>query len=466
MFKQCWQIFLTYARRRIFWAIGAFFVFGWLMLGIGIFGTHRAAPKQDNMQYLSFGFFFVYYYGMVVYHLKQQIATPQASLIPGYRVPHLIVALVMLFPILVLVPVVASLGYGLPIVPVLSLHVAFFTLVTWGVYRNSWMAMLAALACFYAPAAPQVRTLFLDRFVTDPSLGNSLAALPILALGVGGLALTARRLLALREEMREYTRTHMSYRSPFSNAEAGPRAMPQINWDSWWIRWQFSQNVDELGQSTWNGTPSGKGFWRRVKHRRAAYNNRVASLPRILLFTAMFAFWIGLSSHETINFVGSFLFLVPAYTAFVQQFARWPTLGYESLRPARRQDFVLENAGAFAWNMAEAWLTMALAFALVAALLAPGLYKQGDVALVLTASALFQVLPMSIAWWFLRVRSTAILVGLAMCSGLTFAPLGIFTKDLLHVSPIWIAGGAGVIVLAAALISLDAYRRWMRMDLA
>lgn len=465
MFKQCWQIFLTYARRRVFWAIGVSFLFGWALLGIGIFGVHRASMKQDNMQYLSFGFFFIYYFGMVVYHLKQQIATPQASLIPGYRVPHLVVAFVMSFPILVVAPVVATVGFGLPILPILSLTVAFCALAAWGMCRNSWMALIAAILCMYAPAAPQVRTLFLDRFVTDPSPGNSLAALPVLVMGVVGLALTARRFLALREEMPEYPRTTMSYRSPFSSLGNETRAMPQVNWDSWWVRWQFSQNVPELAERAWNGTSAGTGFWRRVKHRRAAYNNRVASIPRILLFATLFAFWIGVSSRDSMNFVGSFLFLVPAYSAFVQQYGRWPMLGYESLRPARRKDFVLENAAAFALNAAEAWLTMALAFAAVAALLAPGLFKQGDVSLVLAASAMVQVVTTPIAWWFLRVRSSAVLIGLAICGGLMFAPLGVFTKDLLQAPTAWLAAGAGTILLVGTIIALDAHRRWMRADL-
>jgi len=400
---------------------------------------------------------------MVVYQLKEQIALPQASLIPGYRLPHLITTLVMTLPNLVAMPVVASVGLGLPILPLLSLNVVFCALVAWAIYRNSGVAMMVALGCWLAPAAPQVHTLFLDRFITDHSLMNSLAALPVLAIGVAGFVLVAWRLLTLREEMPEYPQRVMANQSPFSLYSGGTQTVRRANYDRWWCRWSYVSNERK---SQWNAASPVASFWRRVMHRRAAYTNWRMTLQPVLMFTLLFAFWNILLSPNMLNLAGPLTFIVPAITAFVQQYTRWPMLGYESLRPAKRRDFVLENAAAFFLHGAQVWLTMVVVLVAMMAATQPELLRGDQLWKVVAISAISQGLTMPVAWWLLRIRVPTLVFGIAIFWGAMFAPFVAFSKDIFSVPLSWIAGGVAAVLLLGALIILDAYRRWMRLDLA
>jgi hypothetical protein len=468
MFKQCWQIFLTYLRRWLFWPIAAMFLMGWVFLVIGLSGKHHEMVDSP-VPHLTSGFFFIYFFGLVVYQLKEQIAKPQASIIPGYRVPHLVTALAMTLPTLVIAPVVVSVGFGLPILPLLSFNVALSALVAWGICRNSWIAMTAAVACWLSPAVPQVHTLFLDRFITDHAMVNSLAALPVLILGIGLLALTARRLLALREEMPEYPRivaATVTNRSMFVSYAGGAAMARQVNYDSRWFRWVYAPNERQLARGG-TGPYAHAGFWRRVAHQRAAYISLRMAIPVAVMVIIMFTMGTAFSaSHEVISFAPSLLFLMPAVMTFMHEYGRWPMLGYEMLHPAKRRDFVLQNAVALVWNVAEMWLVATGSFIAMTAVLAPEKLGHGEFWMILAASAMAQVLMMPMAWWLLRLHSTAILIGLMMSWGVMFAPFAIFTKSLLQVPPAWLAAGAGAVLLAGTVIALDAYRRWMRADLA
>jgi hypothetical protein len=459
-----WQIFLTYVRGRIYWLVGLMLLIGCGLLLGAVLSGKREVMGDPDMPYAGVGFFFFGYFGMVVFHLKQQIALPQASLIPGYRVPQLVVALVMTLPMLVVVPVVASVGFGLPILPLLSLVVAFSALLAWGICRGSGAAIVLAVGCWFLPALPAVHRLFLDRFVTDHSLTNSLTALPVLALGVGGLALVGRRLLALKEEMPGYAKNSLMNRSAFWSDSRGTGTAVKVNFDTWWWRFVYGPNERQLGGP---GVHSGAGFWRRVAHWRTAYASPRMMFPAVIMFALMFMFGIHFSTTEgASNMVGGYLYLMPAFIVCIQQYGRWPMLGYESLRPVTRRDFVLENGAGVALHMAQVWLTMASALVAVAAALSPGLLGGGELWRSLAASALAQVPATAIVWWLLRVRVRSVLIGMAMVGGASFAPLSVFTRDLWAVPPGWGAAVAGAVVVVGAVIAWDAYRRWMRADLA
>jgi hypothetical protein len=328
---------------------------------------------------------------------------------------------------------------------------------------------MVATACWLVPAIPQAHTLFLDPFITDHSLVNSLAAVTVLALGVAGFAFVTRRLLALREEMPEYARNLAvtpTNRSIFSSYGGSAAMARQVNYDSRWIRWLYAPNERQLESGGRIGSYLDAGFWRRVAHQRAAYLSQRMAMPAMLMFVIMMGAIFAFSSRHESNGGGSLLFLMPTYLAFIQQYGRRPMLGVESLRPGKRRDFVLEYAAQLAWNVAEMWLIVAAGFLATIAVLAPGNLGQAEFWMILAVSAVVQVLTLPLAWWLLRLYSTSVLIGIAIGASVTFAPFALFIVDVVHLSPKWLVAGTGTILLLGIVIALDAYRRWMRMDLA
>lgn len=456
------QIFLTYARRKMFWFWGGIALCASAGMLELLFDIHRSQqPGHTALPNVGFSFPLMYCFAVLIIHLKQQIATPYASLIPNYRAPQLLIAAIMSAPSLLLLPLIVSLGAHLPFLPLLSLNVALCALLAWAVYRNSFPLMAIVLACWFSPALPAV-DLFLTGFLTDASWAYAPLSLLILAAGIVGFIALAHRLLHLSEEMPEYSRNiSTSYWDTLVNLRS-QRPTTQINFQSRWAMFFVAPSDSQLARIAATPHPN---FWQRVARWRAAQGNRRGMALMALVFLLTLFILRFNTQDGTFRFAWMFFFIFPISAVLGQLLRRLPLLGSESLRPVSRRNYLIENALASALQLAELWLLMAALLLLQIAWLFPASLYTPIPWLTLGAVALFQIFFLAIGFWLLRFRSPLLLWSCSFGSIAVFPMLAIFSQRAFPFSPATASLIAALVLLVSLLIFLDAYRRWLKTDL-
>jgi hypothetical protein len=149
-----------------------------------------------------------------------------------------------------------------------------------------------------------------------------------------------------------------------------------------------------------------------------------------------------------------------------------PMLGYESLRPLRRATYLRERALAIAVQTGRLWLGLAGVVVAATALLSPAALRLPGFWLALAGSALFQLPVLAASFWVLRFRSPLLMYvmmivpfALLMPASMAFSLVAQPHRPLALTVPIMLGIAAGVVLLSG-LILADAYRRWLRTDLA
>jgi hypothetical protein len=449
-----------YARRKRFWAVSAFWCIGLAILLTYLFGGGNLQQSgNSDLTHARYGFFFMYCFAALIIQIKQLFATPLASLLPGYRIPHLVVALILAVPVLVVVPLLISLGLHLPIVPLLGLSVAYCALVAWWVYRNSAPLMVISLALWFAPSVPTVHAV-LGHFLTDNTLATALGGMLLLSAGIVGLAFFVRRLLRLTEEMPEYARKSANTYWYSMQSLRSYRPAAPVNYQSRWG--QFFSGPNEAQMARLTASPP-IGFWKRVARWRIVQVNRRAMILSALIMAILTGFGLHGLGKGSLNSEWSMLLLVPTFGIFFRQITRRSMLGYESLRPVTRSAYLRENAAAIGLQVAEMWLLMAAMMVATIALMAPAILETPDPWLMLAGTALFQPLITALAF---RLSPIILLISMSLAFFLIF-PLGMILSNVaLSFAFRWQALIIVATLLASALILLEAYRHWLRTDLA
>ena len=141
-------------------------------------------------------------------------------------------------------------------------------------------------------------------------------------------------------------------------------------------------------------------------------------------------------------------------------------LGYESLRPRTRQEFVRELGLALLWDIIQCWLGGVLCMGIAAAIWAPELLQVKNILLFILGTGVGQLCAYAMyammGIWLLK-RGMVASVSCAFCPFLAMA-----TWMLFIVQPIGVELNIAIAsVLAAASVATIAlaYRRWLRADL-
>jgi len=144
-------------------------------------------------------------------------------------------------------------------------------------------------------------------------------------------------------------------------------------------------------------------------------------------------------------------------------FDRRCRLGYESLRPRTRQEFVRELGLALLWDIIQCWLGGVLCMGIAAAIWAPELLQVKNIILFVIGTGVGQLCVYAMGIWLLNRGMSAFIC----CSLCAFMAIAIWTMLTMN-------GRIGVevnmaiaSVLAAASVATIAlaYRRWCLADL-
>ena len=488
------QIFLTYLRRKLLW----FAVF-MLIPGIGFFvdsvdracspihASYSYSGPNDEAQIqkvvdeavrkvtleksnrsirdMTFSlFWFSWFLGIVMIHLKQQIASPAATLVPNYRRPHLIVAAALVLPVMIFVPFVMSMSISIPPLPFFAVASLWFTLVLWMCYSNSGILSIVLITFVFGHSfsgfTPWGHRFYHDLFT------SSAVGLPLILIAVAYLALIhlARQLLILREEMPEY---HRSIPTNQFQRLASPQPFPTEA-----FRTNYNNPVNRLIQSRsqrvlarFAESPPTTLFRQLQRWQITNYSTVFLwFLPLILLLQLIATHFIA-SSRPILPLLTQLVLFTAIGLAQYSIFP-WQTLGTESLRPISRKNYLLQRAAAIALQMAQLWLVLALTFILATAFIQPDLLTTAKCWLTLAATAIVQIPIFAIFVWFLRYRSLWPLVVVCCLAGLFTVPVLIVSGPIRLLTLPELLILATIIILASALILRDAYRRWLTTDLA
>src|SRR5262249_34339453 len=144
-------------------------------------------------------------------------------------------------------------------------------------------------------------------------------------------------------------------------------------------------------------------------------------------------------------------------------FMRRHRLGYESLRPRTRQEFVRELGLALLWDIIQCWLGGVLFMGIAAAIWAPELLQVKNIILFIFCTGVGQLCAYAMGIWPLK-RGMVASISCTLCAFMAIAMWMILTMD----GSIGVEGNVAIAsVLAAASVATIplAYRRWCLADL-
>ena len=395
-------------------------------------------------------------------HLKQQIASPRAVLIPGYRGPHLVVAAAFYLPVVLLLPLLISIAFHFPFWSMLAVIIPFLTLVLWAWYLQSRVLMAAGMLLWFSAYWPPGRRAFVAALTQTPLL----PALGLIAVASAALFLLTRRFLTLREEMPAYglgvpTNTWGHLRSGSAPVPVGAG----VNYNSALQR--FFTGPSDRYFDRLDAAPA--SLWARLRRWSVIWNNK----PFLGMFVVVVAGQVVFFKYSGREYAWGMLVGQLAFFSMIPLLSRaqrlLPTLGYESLRPLRRSAYLRERALAVAAQTAQFWLALAGAVIALTAVLSPPTLHLPDFWLAIAASVFLQIPALALTFWVLRFRSPLLLYAMMI------VPFGFIypvTLGLGSVHPSVHPMAPRLFLIAAAvgllsvLILFDAYRRWLRTDLA
>jgi hypothetical protein len=160
--------------------------------------------------------------------------------------------------------------------------------------------------------------------------------------------------------------------------------------------------------------------------------------------------------------------LFPVYLVLAQFALQRPLWATELLRPAGRREFVLGLFTTWARQVAQVWLALAAGWIGVSALLGLNAAPGPELWQFLVLSAIVQIFLFSTGVWFLRYRDKSVLtlhlllfiLVFSIVSGALAAIYRNLTPDPISIAIVCVA-----VILTSALITWDAYRRWLNTEL-
>ena len=452
MIAQIGEVLATYWRRTISSRLVLLAV---IVAVIGVFESVLVERKQIAMA-IWMG---IYGPALIALHFKQQIIQMRQRRIPNAVAPHVIVVVGLLVLCGVGLPA-ARMAIGIWSWGALGFVFAL-TAVTFGLFAGQTgriyvlITLFIVIACFDS----------VQHWLEDLCQRRHEAfGLPLLAAGICGIGATLAWLLQLSEEDAGYfgRLDARSYRRS-DPCTAGAHA-PAAFWKSLAGRLVAPSERQVQLWPQW-----GRGsLWQRIRLWRVGHFDvlLLRLIPEMFAYVLVFCVGVMLSADQRSILVKGEAFLIiffPAWTVAGTMYQQRKTAAIESLRPLGRSQFLIDNGLAYAYRMAVEWGLNSMAWCGLAAVLLAADWS--EMLNVVAITAAFQVLFFGLIAWttrYLQFTNWAVM--------LTYGFLGVFLTASITTlwglasfgARIWITPG---IVVAGALLTWDAYRRWMQTEM-
>ncbi len=412
--------------------------------------------------------------------LRDNIAHPWATVLPHYRQKHLGVAAIIALVFLA-IPMLCVAMVGTSEITLMSVAVICLACLAAGLWtlHHPALGVLAFpfLAFVMAPASnfPGLADLLAGAY---PAASAVLLLASLLALWA-----FAWRVLAIDEQGLEYATARMWGDLLRGNggqmfrgqaAEGYLAALPALQRARLQNRDSMNGPFTNLIQVDNLSGYCERSLWQRLQLWRLGTGPTPAFVSvglQILISLAVIPLlvfvprWLGLESPARDSVViMSVMIMTNPFNTWISWFMRLQRLGYESLRPRTRQDFVCELGLALLWDIVQCWNGGILFMGIAAAILAPELLEAKNAFLFILGTGVGQLCMYAMMGnWLLKRRGLAASISYAFCP---------FFAMVIWV--LWISGRIGVelnvvIALVLAVASLAAiamaYRRWCKAEL-
>ena len=409
--------------------------------------------------------YFVFVLQLLAMHLKQQMALPQAHLVPGYRRPHLTIGFLWLTGPLLLV---AFDAWNRDVSIIGAIVITFYVWLTC-FHINVWPHRVAIAALVFAILSifvPHLRAV-----VFDISLGREpLLAWSLFSAEAAAVVLLFHHLATLTEDDPDYGK--VAAMNPWDLRPATARKQhraamlkPGRYKDS--IYASASRRLDRNTQTF------AKTFWQRVALNRMSEDWPTSWWFAIALIACFELFVVKQFLAQILTelefrqatmiplTVSTWLSLAIWFTAY----RRWGRLGYESLRPATRRQWVWENAVAMLMKLGQVQILWLLIQGCVLFIYFPEFRTSRVLPEAFACWLGWQTLVFGISAWIASFGSFGLKMSIAMGMLGLVSMSGVFSRLLneQQSQELWLVTGitTGAFGLGMCVV---AYRRWCRID--
>lgn len=465
MWARLKSVAMTYLTRKLFWLFALIYSLALPGMYLGMTKNSDASTLAAGFQALFFGAYLCFILGV---HLKQQFANPRASLLPNFGTPHLVVSIGLMLVVTLITTMCASLHSATHWLGALAVavHVNFMAhrLGSNPTNASAWIFVVSVAGM----TTPMGRELVFEIITgREPTL--------VLALLVGhvcGLLLQLDDMLKLDED--------------------SPGYQIVVNFNAWDMRAPAQRALIRNMSQRDSGYLRLMGWATRKRLERATAGPATTPAQRIALFglgdnwpspllfnqvavaaIAIFFLWLigGRNSirtaHELSLLMRIFLVAIMAFVwgVWFMWGQRWSRLGYESLRPVSRQEWVWENGVSIGKTVALNHCIAALLQVVIVGVVLPEFLQDSSLWLVLMFATGVQVLAFGV---FAYVSSFGSMLAMGAVMGtlstLMMTPGAFMPGDNgLNVGLMFLLTGIAI-AIGTGLSGL-AFRRWCRMDL-
>lgn len=462
------QVLNTYLTRRLLLAamLGALAISLIPIVSWWIVGTPRTADRSLSM----FGFILAFPAMFIGAHVKQQLATHEASLVPGYRIPHIVVAASLFLVPLLIACLTASLAGGSIAGYAALLLLACLTFFHLMAAPSGWNGLAVAML-YSVGLIPQLR-IASEQILAGKQPGLAWCLLSAeAAIGV----LLFHRLANLTEDDPSWGNVIPMNAWDMRAAEVRRRNRAQLQKLPKVMLSLIDAESKRLDRLTVEPATTRR---QRVALLQFADDwpvNLTSMLLMVLLMEGLPLLLPNVANDlpgitNESQFVKALswpimLSLMIAWVQWLPQSQRLSRLGYESLRPSTRPDWVLENGLAIIRNtlrMQAGWLVVqiVLLFTFLPAFASSPAIVNGLVFLVGVHVLLFGAAAgiASFGSMFWKIAGFLVVMGTVQAA---WPALNSFSRTYSWPIPVF------TIISVAAGIGLTriAYRRWCRIDL-
>ena len=454
MIAQIGEVLATYWRRAI---SSRFAMLAAIIPLLGIVEAVLVEKKQIAMA-LWMGIFGP---ALVALHFKQQIIQIQQRRIPNAVAPHVIVVVGFLVLWGVALPA-ARMAIGIWSWGALGFVVAL-TAMTFSLFAVQSARLLVLI----------IPLIFLSVFSSVQHWLEELCerrheafGLPLLAAGACGIAATLLSLLQMSEEDAGFFGwlDRRSYERYELRTDLAPGR--QGFWE-----WLVSTLMARAERQAQLWPQWGRGSqWQRIRLWCAGH--RIAFPLQLFTCISAYLFLFGVSVNQpagqraiVVKGNVSLILFFPVWTAAGAIWQQRKTGSIELLRPVGRSRLLIDTGLAYAYRMAVEWGVNVVAWCWLAYVLAVADWREMLSVLVLTAALL--VLLFGLGAWVVRYIQFTTFAALFICGIVGVLLIGIISVKwggslAMFDARIWAAPG---IFVGGALITWDAYRRWMRTEM-
>jgi hypothetical protein len=461
--SRLYQAALTYTQRWLFRINGILFLI--MLTAIGCF-----APLSDSSRSIWANIAIIQIClasASVTIHLKQQLEDWRSWLTPGFRLPHLAVAGIVVILLNLGAPLLLAAPLQTEVSTLSSAALAFSTLLAWTIYDPLLVFLFVAVGL----------TLLLRRFRENQEfMETSFQFQWSVCLGSAAfIALLWACLSRLNGESVQRQNRPFLALHPGAIADPGTGAVgPITNLARESHQW-IAAGVNAMKAARFRSTFQPlTGTWARILHRR--YVTAEGTLPLaagalsslvMLTIVSPFKFFLHGEEPEVGGVIlGICSIVLPIIFAGVVWPRRWPNLALESLLPASRQAFVYEMGVALAIDLSILWLSTTAVSLAGGAVLFPHAFKTfaPNITGAVVLSALTQPAIFALIVWTMPLRKGWVSLGLLLL--LMWGSMIVISWNARDGATIKnLVAWAVALLLPSLLLTFHAYRRWCQTPL-